>query len=234
MVPILLIAGNFLREHRWPLVTLLAYVALFGGGIGLSKRTDHEDILFFLRSLGMYGLAFMALLASSAIYNERRSRRILAVLSKGIERAQYVTGLLTGAALAGIIYCLAIGLMGSWALARNQLPVTQLWGLLAVSMSMFLLIATAALCFSTFLHPLFATIAAVTTLGAASAVAGLLGPPWSLMMPATRLMQSMLTFSYRGWHAPWLPAAWALADALLFWLLATLIFERRDIAVAVE
>lgn len=234
MIPIALIAANFVRQHRWPLLALLAYVAVFGGGMAMGERPDHDDILFLLRSLGMYGLAFMALLAASAIHNERRSRRILAVLAKGIERGQYLAGLLVGTGAAGVLYCLAIGGVGSWALVRNGLPVAPLWTLLAIFLAAFLLIGTAALCFSTFLHPLFAVIAAIVTLGSGSALARHLGPPWENIIPAARLIESMLAFSYRGWHAPWLAAAWALADALFFWFLATLIFERRDIAVAVE
>jgi hypothetical protein len=44
----------------------------------------------------------------------------------------------------------------------------------------------------------------------------------------------MVSFSLRGWHAPWTAAAWAVAQALVFGVLATLVFSRRDIAVAVE
>ena len=56
-----------------------------------------------------YGLAFTGLMAASGINNERRSRRMLAVLSKGIERWQYLGGLLLGAMIDAAIYCIAIG-----------------------------------------------------------------------------------------------------------------------------
>lgn len=44
----------------------------------------------------------------------------------------------------------------------------------------------------------------------------------------------MVRFSLRAWHAPWAAAGWAVAQALLFGVLATLVFSRRDIAVAIE
>jgi len=234
MIPIILIAVNFVREQRWPLIAMLGYVVVFGGGIGMAADADPGDVLFFLRSLGVYGLAFTAFLAASAIHNERRSRRILAVLSKGIERGQYLAGLLAGTALAAAIYCAAIGVVGGWALARNGMPVTQLWAWLVITLAAFLLAGTVSLFFSTFLHPLVAVAAAAATLGVAGTLAQQAGPPWGAVMPAATLVESMLNFSYHGWRAPWLPAAWAIADALLFWILATLIFGRRDIAVAIE
>ncbi len=234
MTPVLLIAGNFVRENRWPLITLLLYVVVFGGAMAYLGEASAEDVLFFLRSVAVYGLAFTGLLAASAINNERRSRRILAVLSKAVERGQYLLGLLTGVMLAAAIYCSAVGAVGTVALAPHGAHAGQVWGLVAILLAGFLLVSTAALFFSTFLHPLLAAAAAAVALAATGVVARVLGHGWENLLPAYTLVSSMTNFNLAGWHAPWLAALWALIHAVIFWILSTLVFSRRDVAMAVE
>ena len=234
MTPVLLMAGNFARENRWPLITLLAYVALFGGGVTFFGDPPLEDTIFLLRSVGVYGLAFTALLAASGINNERRTRRMLAVLSKGIEREQYLGGLLLGTLLCSGLYCLVVGLVGSLALARHSWSAGKLWELVGVLIASFLLTATVSLFFSTFLHPLTAAAAAALTLGAMALGGRLLGGPWTSILPSYALADAMVSFDLRGWRAPGTAAAWAVAQSCVFSVVATLVFSRRDIAVAVE
>jgi len=156
MKPVFLIAANFVREQRWPLITLLLYVIVFGAGMAIAGGQSEEDTLFMLRSTSMYGLAFTGLLAASALNNERRTRRILAVLSKGISRAEYLAGLLTGAMLASAVYCLTIFAVG--ALAANRMAMLAPFAVML--MVLFLLASTVALAFSTLFHPLLASAAA--------------------------------------------------------------------------
>jgi ABC-type transport system involved in multi-copper enzyme maturation permease subunit len=234
MTPILLIAANFVRENRWPLITLLAYVAVFGGAMALVGDASADDTVFFLRSVGVYGLAFTGLMAASAINNERRSRRVLAVLSKGIERSQYLTGLLLGVMFNAAIYCAAVGAIGTLALTRHGQSVTHLVELVGVLLASFLLAGTAALFFSTFLHPLMAAAAAGITLATLGAAGAMLGPPWTQVLPAYTLTEAMISFGLPAWRPPLVAAAWAVVHALVFWMLATVVFARRDIAVAVE
>ncbi len=234
MTPILLIAANFVRENRWPLITLLVYVLFFGGAVVFVGGSNLEDAVFFLRSVGIYGVAFTALMAASGINNERRTRRLLAVLSKGIERGQYLSGLLLGAMLDAAIYCLAVGAVGTLALARYGRSSGTLWELVGVLIASFLLVGAAALFYSTFLHPLMATAAAALTLGAMAVGGRVLGAPWTNILPGYALADAMVSFTLHGWQAPWAAAAWAVVEAVGFGVLATLVFSRRDIAVAVE
>jgi hypothetical protein len=234
MIPVLLIAANFVRENRWPLISLLVYVLVFGGAIAFVGGSTLEDAVFFLRSVGIYGLAFTALMAASGINNERRTRRMLAVLSKGIERGQYLAGLLLGAMFDAAIYCVAIGVVGTLALARYGQSSEKMWELVGVLIASFLLVGTAALFFSTFLHPLMATAAVALTLGAMALGGRLLGPLWTNILPSYTLADAMVSFSLHGWRAPWAAAGWALAQAFVFGVLATVVFSRRDIAIAIE
>jgi arginine exporter protein ArgO len=234
VIPVLLIAGNFVRENRWPLITLLLYVAVFGGAMAFVADASLEDTLFFLRSVGVYGLAFSGLMAASAINNERRTRRMLAVLSKGIERSQYLTGLLLGVMFNAAIYCATVGAIGTLALAHHGQPSEKMWELVGVLIASFLLAGTAALFFATFLHPLMATAAAAVTLAFMGAAGRMLGAPWDQVLPAYTLTDAMVNFSLQAWRAPLAAAAWAVVHSFLFWMLATVVFSRRDIAVAIE
>ncbi len=234
MVPVLLIAGNFVRENRWPLITLLVYVGVFGGAVAFLASSSLDEAIFFLRSVGVYGLAFTGLLAASGINNERRSRRMLAVLSKGIERWQYLTGLLLGAMCDAALYSLALGGIGTIAVVRHRQPAEAVWMLVGLLITSFLLAAAAALFFSTFLHPLMATATAAVTLALMGAVGRVLGGFWANVLPGYTLADAMINFGLRDWNVPWAACAWAVAQSCIFWLLAAAVFSRRDIAVAVE
>ena len=97
MKPVLLIAINFAREQRWPILTLLVWVLLLAFlGLVTDVHREREDLLFVFKQDAVYVLAFSVFFGGSAIYNERRSRRILGVLSKAVGRQQYLSGLVLG------------------------------------------------------------------------------------------------------------------------------------------
>lgn len=229
-MPVFLIAVNFVREQRWPLITLLAYVCVFGGGIALFGGQSEDDTLFMLRSTSMYGLAFAGLLAASALNNERRTRRILAVLSKGITRNEYLAGLLLGAMLASAVYCSTIFAVG--ALATHRISILLPFAIML--MVLFLLGATAAMTFSTVFHPLLASAAAGLLLGAEGLLARTLGGVWLELLPSFLLVDRAVNFGEPDWRAPWMACLAAVVQAGFFWMVANAIFARRDIAVAVE
>ena len=221
---------NFVREQRWPLITLLLYVVVFGGGIALAGGQTEEDTLFMLRSTSMYGLAFTGLLSASALNNERRTRRILAVLSKGLERGEYLGGLLLGAMIASGVYCATIFAVG--VLATHKIAILLPFSFML--MVLFLLAATVSITFSTVFHPLLASACAGLLLGAEGLIARALGGFWTEVLPAWTLVDKAVTFGAPEWRAPWMACAFAIVQSVVFWLLATAIFSRRDIAVAVE
>src|SRR5258705_12194270 len=109
MRPVLLIAENFAREQRWPLFFLLLWVlgwATFG--VFADPQSGAEDALMIFRQLAVYSVTFGVFFGSSAIQADQRSRRILAVLSKGISRRQYIFGLLAGNSLVLGGFCFFI------------------------------------------------------------------------------------------------------------------------------
>jgi ABC-type transport system involved in multi-copper enzyme maturation permease subunit len=236
MRPVLLIATNFLREQRWLTLVLVLYAFGLAAVFGLSeKQVSAEDAVFFLRQQSLYAPLFSLFLAVTAIHNERKSRRILAVLSKALTRLQYIAGLLVGILAVVGIYCLAIAIAGTWLAHSAQASVERLWILLGMTAVVSALVSAVAMFFSTFLNPVFAT--------AATALAGVLpaglghaiGRGWENLLPIYSLVVRVSETTLERSAIPdWHPLAIALGEALLFWALASWIFAGRDIATAVE
>jgi len=122
--PVLLIAVNFAREQRWPILTLLLWVLLLAFlGLVTDIQRQREDLLFCLQTRRCIRARLQRIFsAARAIYNERRSRRILGVLSKAVGRQQYLSGLVLGVTIASTVYCFTLGLTGSWTLGAAGFP----------------------------------------------------------------------------------------------------------------
>ncbi len=232
MKPILLIAANFLREQRWAVILLLAWV-VFSALISSFSQLDRADVLFFIKQQAVYAVAFSAFLASSAIHNERRSRRILAVLSKGINRAQYLAGLLSGVLIAAAIYLTAMGVFGSLMFRAVAIPAVQLWWLLALLAVSCAVGATTALLFATFTPPLVAVSFTALALGFGAGMSAV-GASHSVL-PVYTLMDVITHYEFQAhWNPHWRVALWGLAESVALWLFASLVFGLRDIALPVE
>ncbi|MGE0406154.1 MAG: hypothetical protein AB7O65_07640 [Candidatus Korobacteraceae bacterium] len=234
MYPIVLIAKNFLREQRWLVLVLLAWVFGSSLALGLDDEPALSDAAFFLQQQAMYGVAFGAFLAASAIHNERRSRRILSVLSKGVERRHYLAGLLLGVGAVELIYALAMAVGALWTLRGNGVEISAVVWLLATLLVAAMLVASIAMFFSTFLNPLVAL--AATGVTAALPLAVSLAFPRAVygIVPVYPLIAFVLNSSLHE-SSPVLGAlALAAAQVILFWIAGAWMFARRDIAAAIE
>jgi ABC-type transport system involved in multi-copper enzyme maturation permease subunit len=234
--PVLLIAINFAREQRWPILTLLLWVLLLAFlGLVTDIHREREDLLFVFKQDAVYVLAFSVFFGGSAIYNERRSRRILGVLSKAVGRQQYLSGLVLGVTIACAVYCFALGMTGSWTLGSASFPISHVWFLMVCLLAACALAGTVALMFSTFLNPFFAAGATAIVLGFPALAGHLLGPRWSYVIPVWELGATVINSSFDSpGTASWLVVALAGAETVAFWLLSARIFAYVDIAVAVE
>lgn len=231
-----LIAINFVREQRWPILVLMLWVVLLAMlGLILDLRASREDVLFIFKQLGVYGVAFSIFFGASAIHNERKTRRILAVISKGVSRAQYISGLLAGIGLAVAIFSISMGVTGSWVLEAGGARASQIWSLIACLMLTCILSAAVAVLFSTFLNPLFATLATAITLGVPAVAALHFGSRWARAIPAYSLLDQLLQFSFERRNIlPWEVMILAFLETVVLWIIASWIFSRRDVAVAVD
>ncbi len=236
MKPVLLIATNFLREHRWPVLILFAWIvltALAAGGFG-RERVVADDVVFYVQQQAVYICVFSAFLAADAIHNERKSRRILLVLSKSISRGQYLLAVVLGTCVMACAYALVFGLCGVWLTARGALPSAGVWAVVLLIMAGSVIAATVAMFFSTFLNPYVAT-ALTLVLFCAPGFVHAQQHAWSVWLPGLPILVNILRFNfYSTWTANWAAVFLAIAQAVLFWAVAAAIFERKDIAIPVE
>ena len=231
-----MIALNFIREQRWPILVLqLSLLGLAGLGLVSDARSDRDDILLTFKQLGMYGVAFSIFFGGSAIYNERRSRRILAVLGKAVTRRDYLSGLLLGVALASGLFCFMLGFTGTWTLCPIGFNFFYLWYLMLCMITACVLAASVALFYSTHLNPWMSAMFTGLTLGVPGVLAYQFGGMWEYILPLYSLMRVFLKASYEhpGMSAGWVIPA-AMLETLVLWLAASWVFARIDVAVAVD
>jgi len=236
MKPVILIAVNFVREQRWPILVLLLWVLLLAFlGLAMDVRREREDLLFVFKQVAVYAVVFSVFFGGSAIYNERRSRRILAVLAKAVGRQQYLSGLVLGVAMAAGVYCFALGMTGSWTLGEAGFPVSQVWRLMLCLVTACTLAGTVGLMFSTFLNPFFAASATALVLGLPALAGRAVSASWADVIPVYALTSNVLEASFASpGGTPWPLVGLAVLESAVFWLAAARIFAWVDIAVSVE
>jgi hypothetical protein len=234
MRPIFLIGINFVRAQWIALAVMSAYMAGIAGVYRLHAQRD--EVLFFLRWHAGYAIFLTTMMAVPALQMERKTRRVLAVLSKGIYRWQYLGGILCGCAIIAAIFCGLIGGIAAWLGQQGGFATP---GLAPISLALFCCcVASAAtgLFFAAFLHPLLATAATSATLFLPLALnqAGW-DAPWALFPVASLFRTLWMVFRFQ-------PVAGgvetlvvtAMGQALVFWIAAALVFARRDVTISPE
>lgn len=231
-----LIAQNFVRENRWPVLILFVWIvftALVTAGFG-RERVVLGDVVFFVQQQAVYICVFSAFLAASAIHNERKSRRMLLVLSKAVGRGEYLLALLVGTLTLAGVYAVLFAVCCSWLATRAALPTGGVWGVALLVIAGSAIAAAVGLFFSTFLNPYLA-IALTVTIFAAPALVHPERQAWFRLIPGLPVLLDVLHFRFRvGWTLDWGAVVIAALEAVLFWGLAALVFSYRDIAVPVE
>ena len=235
MRAILIIGVNFLRSQGLTVLIMVTYLA--GMAVVFLHNQRSQEARFFLQLHSFYVIFIAMVVAVPAVYTERRSRRIVAVLSKGIHRWEYLGGILCGCAMISAIFCalvagisLALGLRGGY-------PVAGLGGLMLALFLCSLMASAIGLFFGAFLHPLLATAAASTTIAlpflARQAGVRLSGT----LFPASWLADSIVNFEFgaaAGTGELTAIAATAIGMTILFWIASAVIFARRDVTIAPE
>ena len=198
------------------------------------ERVAPDDVVFFVQQQGVYICGFSAFLAADAIHNERKSRRILLVLSKAVSRAEYLLAMLIGTLTMTVGYAALFVACCTWLAHRAGLPTSGVWPVAVLVVAASAIAAAVGMFFSTFLNP-FLAIALTVTMFAAP---GLLHPehrPGFRLIPGLPVLLDILQFRFRaGWTMDWGAVLITVIEAVMFWGAAVLVFTHRDIAVPVE
>ncbi len=237
MIPVWLIAINFVRQQRIVTYVFLAWVVGFGLLFGLWGGGDRSDLLALFHQQTAYGVVYTLFLAAASVHGERQSRRILSVLSKGIRRHEYIAGLMLGSVLMTCLYMVSLGLVNVWLASRLgfSAQIWPIWSILAAATLAGVLVAAIATMFSTFAHPLVATIGTIILAGLPAGLQAWKGNPVGVLSPAGYVLQQIFNSDFvHGWAGGWDFVPMAILQILFFWALAGLIFQRKDVTAAIE
>jgi len=230
---VIILALNVVRQQRLIVILMAAWLLFFAGlfSVITDPRTGAADLEMLYRQELVYGIAIGLFGGASIVHNERKTRRILAVMSKGIHRAQYLGGAFLGiVCITGLFYAL-VAVTNQWLIHHlhyaGEACVPALVGWVATLVAVALAIA-----FGSFLHPIFAA-----ALAALVSAAGMLVPMHPLAFPVSYFIRSALGATYahglRWDHYTGFFVSVAIETAIAF-TIAVLIFARRDITVPVE
>ncbi len=236
MRPVLLMAANFLREHRWPALLLFVWIALLAlAAADLTRRyAVPEDVIFYIAQQAIFICVFSAFLAADAIHNDRKSKRILLVLSKAITRSEYLLAPLVGTSAAAIAYALLFDVCCLWLTDRARMPSAGILPLALLVIAGSILAAAVSLFFSTFLNP-YVAVAATVLLFSGPGSLHLQHYAWSAWLPGFSILIKMIDLKLvPDATIQWKAILVAMAQAIIFWRMAAAVFNRKDIAVPVE
>ncbi|MDP9268537.1 MAG: hypothetical protein M3P27_09480 [Acidobacteriota bacterium] len=232
MMRVWLIAANVVREQRWFLLLMFAYVVGITALLRTLERNDADALLVFKQE-AVYGTLFSVVLAASLFQNERKTRRIIAVLSKAVTRRKYVAGAILGVNLTTAVFY--AGVAGSLFVLFPGAKPGGAALMMAHAMAASLLVSVVTLFYTAFLHPLVAASASGLTLGLPLLLEKFFGAGWSGVVPALRLTRAILAYAPdRAFSSDAGMITLALAECVVLWLLASWIFGLRDITTAVE
>lgn len=227
MSAILLLAKSFVRQNRWLLLVFVLWPFVLGAFIWSPHRTTAPtDVSEIVQQETLYGLVIVMFLATSAIHNERRSRRIVGVLSKGITRIHYLLGFLAGTTWFAVVYFLMIGTSVLWLLGRSG-PVESMLTLCLEGIVASIWIVSLGLLISTLAHPFIAA----TLTGAAAFAPLAFTAPHPILAPATALIRNADSFAI---NLNPKAICIGLTESAIFLLVGAEIFSRNDVTASLE
>jgi ABC-type transport system involved in multi-copper enzyme maturation permease subunit len=232
MRPVLLIGLNFVRM-QWVTVAIMALYLMSIASV-FAYNEQRQEVSFFFQSHAFYVLFLGSMLAIPAIQTERKSRRIVAVLSKGIYRWQYLSGLWLGCSMITSLFSLMLGLIALSLCRAGHYRSDGLWPMtLALLMCCSMAVAVAVF-YSIVLHPLLSVAATSITLVLPYAVRLIDWRPMAALFPVWWFSEATAAFHFNG--AP--HALYICISALLltpgFLGLAAMAFARSDVTTVPE
>ena len=235
MRSVLLLAIAFVRHNVWLLIMLMLWPWLFSGVLSLESENQISDYAANLQQEAFYGIVIIGFMATAALNNEQKSRRIIAALSKAVSRGIYLASFLLGVFLIGLCFALSVGVATWIATLRIQASLIHLPAFLLAVLISALWIASLSLMFSTFLPPLLTTI--FTGVGLALTLLGLhaASRSWKLLLPTSSIFPALATNPLSPWwRIDWLSLISASIEIVFFLAIGAWAFQYRDLSRAVE
>lgn len=230
----------------WPVLMGVDAVHTFGGKPEYLSSLLH-DIAVTISSLSAFGSLLAAFAAADSVSAELKSGTVLAVMARPLQRWQFLAGKYCGVLLLMLVYTVSMLGAGLFLNRLAGLPFRAPWWVLIVyPLVRFAVWAAFSMFLVTFLHPLV-TMGIAAVIGLVTWVLATPGagnyPQWfrvplQVVLPLTHSVLSedrFFSMTQQTLHRyPWAFHATALAYglnyALVCFLLAAFLFERRSLA----
>ena len=236
MKNVLLIAGNHLRDQRWILLTMFGYVLFMSTLMGaFVHRSNYEDARFFVEQQMWFAVLFGIFLSTSAVNTDMRTRRLPSILSKAVERWQYMLGILLGITSAIFVYCCVVALLGMLFSTRAGHPLVGIAEFAGSVLVATIAVETLGLFFGLLVPPIFATTATVGFLTAVPLLA-LQFVRGAVYLAPVALLATQTVRRFNGEEAHQLHGAViaTIIYAVIVFAAVLAVFQRRDLARATE
>jgi ABC-type transport system involved in multi-copper enzyme maturation permease subunit len=236
MRKVFLIAINHLRDQRWILLTMFGYVLFMSTVMGvIVHRPNYQDASFFVEQQMWFSVLFSMFLATSAVNTDMRTRRMQAILSKAVERWQYLLGILVGITMAITSYCIVVGVLGLILSNRAGHALSGIFQLGGCVLIVALAVESVGLFFGLLLPPIFATTATVGFLTTVPLLT-IRGPSWLNHFGPVAWLATQTVQQFNTGHAPQIRNTIIenMVYSAIVFCLALAVFNRRDLARATE
>jgi ABC-type transport system involved in multi-copper enzyme maturation permease subunit len=232
MRAVLLIGLNFVRM-QWLTVFIMGFYLLSIAAV-FAYNEQRQEVFFFFQSHAFYVLFLGSMLAIPAIQAERKSRRIVAVLSKGIYRGQYLAGLWLGCSIITSFFSVMLAVIVLILCQAGNYPSDGLWPMtLALLVCCCMAVAVSVL-YSVVLHPLLALAATTITLVLPYLVRTVDWQPVAGLFPVWWFSEAASAFHFKGAPQGLSISFSALLLTPCFLAAATVAFARRDVTTSPE
>jgi ABC-type transport system involved in multi-copper enzyme maturation permease subunit len=226
------IARRLLWQNRWLFLLLMLWPYCMTAILLAEGAPDPDDVLWMLHQECFAGLALVAVIGSTLLGNEQRSRRILTVLARAVSRPQYLFSLWLAAWLPLLLY--GSGFVISGVILGNAIhrPFTGVFIMTLMQIVLGVWAGAVSIFWSVLLPQIVASMVSVAWIGLAAYMGtfGWVGGPGRLLV--SLFETSMSTQRLTGKME--MDAILTLVAGGVWLAAASWIFSRRDLNLTAE
>lgn len=223
------IALHILRQNRWLLILLALWPCAIALVLLIPKgHLDTSDIQALMQQEGIYGVALAAFQAGALFRNEQRSRRIIQILACDVSRGKYLIAMLIASLLPLVLYLGGFLFSGYLLTDAANAPMTGIYAVAILIGLLGIWTSCVALLLSLVMPALLASAGSLLLLGALF---------WLKMPPGQLLAQAYSITAGGDLGDPrdlMTPLAISAGEALIVFVVAWIVFSRRDLNLIAE